>query len=240
MQLVLNRLRYHVDCTLDAAETLACLAAQRYDLLFVALALPDGSGLDLARRLRREVRWLRRVPIVLFGDAWDEAAVRRACADAGLQGYLAKPLSIGRWLGVIRELTLNPRGEPAVARGFAEEPAPAPLPPDGAVLDLERLRDLTDDDMQLVLEIGTLYVGTARQYLEEIESARAAGRDASRAAHALKGASRNIGAEAVGSLAERVEKQGPDDATMRALHEALGRVADYFDALAGEPVGTHG
>lgn len=238
MQLVLNRLRYHVDCTVDAAETLARLATQRYDLVFVALTLPDGSGLDLARRLRREVRWLRRVPMVLFGDAWDETAVRRACAEAGLQGYLAKPLSIGRWLGVIRELTLNPRGEPAMAPGLAEEPEPSPLAPPGGVVDLDRLRELTGEDMQLVVEIGTLYVGTARQYLKEIESARTAGGDPSRAAHALKGASRNIGAATMGELAERVEKHGPDDATMAALRAELARVAGYFDRLAGEPAGT--
>ncbi len=225
MQLVLNRLHYRVDCTLDVEDTLARVAATRYDLIFVALSLPGGSGLDLARRLRREQRSLRQVPIVVFGDAWDEAAVRRACAEAGLQGYLAKPLSIGRWLGVVRELTLNPR---------VGAPAPEARRPAEPVVDLERLKGATGDDMQLALEIGTLYVGTARQYLREMEEGLAAGTDIGRVAHALKGASRNIGAATVGDLAERIEKQGGDAADLARLREEVERVAGFFDSLAGE------
>lgn len=225
MQLVLNRLHYQVDCTLDVEDTLARLADARYDLIFIALSLPTASGLDLARRLRREFRALRQVPILLFGDAWDEAAVRRACAEAGLQGYLAKPLSISRWLGVIREFALNPRFGMSV---------PEMQRPAEAVVDLERLRGVTGDDLQLAVEIGTLYVSTARHYLREIEVGLTMGADIGRIAHALKGASRNIGARRVGDLAERVEKQGGGAADLEQLRQEVERVAAYFDALAAE------
>jgi two-component system sensor histidine kinase RpfC len=224
MQLVLNRLHYQVDCTLDVADTLARLADSRYDLVFIALSLPGGSGLDLARRLRREFRTLRQVPILLFGDAWDEAAVRRACAEAGLQGYLAKPLSISRWLSVIRQFALSPRGGVAAK---VQRPVEA-------VVDLERLRGVTGDDLQLAVEIGTLYVGTARHYLREMQAALASGSDLARIAHALKGASRNIGARRVGDLAEQIETQGGAAAELERLREEVERVAAYFDALAAE------
>lgn len=238
MELVLNRLRYRVDCTIDMDDTCELLARRHYDLIFVALSLPGGSGLDFARRLRREIRALRQVPIVVFGDAWDEAAVRRACEEAGLQGYLAKPLSIGRWLGVIRELTLNPRGTPVpLARGLERSGAASGLR-DDAPVDLERLRSVTGEDMQLVIEIGTLYVATARQYLAEIDAALTAHEDISGVAHALKGASRNIGAGAAAALAERLEKQGGDPATVRALHEEVERIARYFDVLADTREGS--
>jgi HPt (histidine-containing phosphotransfer) domain-containing protein len=53
-------------------------------------------------------------------------------------------------------------------------------------------------------------------------------------AHALKGASRNIGAATVGDLAERIEKQGGGAADLARLREEVERVAGFFDRLAGE------
>ncbi|GBD42654.1 Sensory/regulatory protein RpfC [bacterium HR40] len=231
MELVLNRLRYRVDCTLDVDDTRAMLAANRYDLIFVALQLPGGSGLEFAKRLRRELRPLRQVPIVVFGDAWDEAAVRRACEEAGLQGYLAKPLSIGRWLGVIRELTMKPRFAPAAERESGQRPLPADMR-DRPPVDLARLQAATGEDLQLMVEIGTLYVATARQYLERIENALASGNEVREPAHALKGASRNIGAVTAAMLAEELERKGGDAARLQALREEVERIARYFDVLA--------
>ncbi|HFA59556.1 MAG TPA: response regulator, partial [Rhodospirillales bacterium] len=210
-----------------------------FALVLVALNLPDGSGLELGGWLRREVRALDGVPILVFGDAWDEARARDACKEAGLQGYLAKPLSIGRLLGIIRELT---------QQGGAEAPeAERPLPFRGQELmapplDLDRLADIADGDRQLIVEIGSLYLATATRYLEDMRRNLGTEAELRRLAHALKGASRNVGAERVAELAATAEEQGVDEAGLVRLERQLDEVRQFFEETLGsagenEPAG---
>ena len=71
-----------------------------------ALHLPDLSGLTLARRLRATPGPVGSMPIVLFGDAWDPGRILESCREARLDGYLPKPLSIGR--GLVRRMNEGP------------------------------------------------------------------------------------------------------------------------------------
>ncbi len=235
MQLVLNKLHYAVCCASTAAEARRAARRTRFALVLVALNLPDGSGLELGSWLRREVRALDGVPILVFGDAWDEARARNACKEAGLQGYLAKPLSIGRLLGTIRELTQQGNGEPEPSE--ADRPSPfrgreLMDPP----IDLERLAEVADGDRQLVIEIGSLYLATASRYLDDMRRALGSERELGRLAHALKGASRNVGAEGVAELAEKAERNGVDEAAIELLERRLEEVRRFFEETlaAGE------
>ncbi len=238
MQLVLNKLHYAVCCAGSAAEARRAARRSRFALVLVALNLPDGSGLELGSWLRREVRSLDEVPILVFGDAWDEASARNACREAGLQGYLAKPLSIGRLLGTIRELTQQ--GASGEARATER-----PLPFRGRELmdppiDLERLTDIADGDRQLIIEIGSLYVATATRYVEDMRRALGATDEVQRLAHALKGASRNVGAERIAELAEAAEKHGIDASGLDLLERHVDEVRQFFEETlaasgGGEP-----
>ncbi len=239
MQLVLNKLHYAVCCASTAAEARRAARCTPFALVLVALNLPDGSGLELGGWLRREIRALDGIPILVFGDAWDEARARDACKEAGLQGYLAKPLSIGRLLGTIRELTQQGGGE-------AAEPE-RPLPFHGHELmappmDLDRLAEIADGDRQLIVEIGSLYLATAARYLEEMRQALDSDPELRRLAHALKGASRNVGADRVAELAEAAERNGIDAAGLVRLERQVEEVRQFFEETlgAGERSGTAG
>ncbi len=221
MQLVLNKLEYAVCCVATAEEARRAVRRQRFSFVLLALNLPDGSGLELGGEFRRAVPELRDVPIVLFGDAWDEERTRAACRELGLQGYLAKPLPIGRLLGLVRELTQ--RSGAAGLRGAAmEEREPA--------VDAARLDAVTDGDRQLARELGSLYLTTAERYCAELERATEPA-EVSRIAHALKGASRNLGITAVARLAERIEKAGSCEDVLGELRGRLEQVREYFGRL---------
>ncbi len=227
MQLVLNKLHYAVCCASTAAEARRAARRTPFALVLVALNLPDGSGLELGGWLRREVRALDGVPILVFGDAWDEARARDACKEAGLQGYLAKPLSIGRLLGTIREL---------IQQGGGGETADAEPPPPfrgrelmDPPIDLDRLAEIADGDRQLVTEIGSLYLATAGRYLEDMRRAIGDEAELERLAHALKGASRNLGAGRVAELAEAAETGGIDEAGIDRLERAVEEVRRFFE-----------
>ena len=162
------------------------------------------------------VMGLEETNTVLFGDAWDPGRILESCREARLDGYLPKPLSIGRLVSSIRELVHHLPPEPG-----------APMPPT-LPLTLDRLTSFTDGDPQLEHELGALYLATATLYLREMRAALVAGGDWSRTAHSLKGASANLGAEEVARLAAAAEHERPTDASLTALERAVMAVRNFF------------
>jgi CheY-like chemotaxis protein len=79
------------DIAVDSVEAMARLSAAPVDLAMVDVALPDGDGLSLARRIRREHRW-RDLPIVVLGHRRAPLDVVRS-AVAGCSAYLARPIA---------------------------------------------------------------------------------------------------------------------------------------------------
>ena len=99
---------------------------------------------------------------------------------------------------------------------------------EATIVDLDRLASFTQGDPALEAELVALYVETARLYLARL---RRAGDDAGewqRAAHALKGASANLGAFMVARLAAEQEQQAPSLAALRALEAELAAVCTVF------------
>lgn len=77
-----------VPCT-DLAAARQALSAQHFDLLLLDVNLPDGSGLDLCREVRRTSS----VPI-LFLTARDAEYDEVAGLEAGADDYIVKPFSL--------------------------------------------------------------------------------------------------------------------------------------------------
>jgi DNA-binding response OmpR family regulator len=69
------------------AEGLKAAAAQNFDLYLIDLWLPDGSGLDLCRKLRE----FDAQPPVDFYSAAAYEGDREAALESGGQAYLIKP-----------------------------------------------------------------------------------------------------------------------------------------------------
>jgi CheY-like chemotaxis protein len=78
--------------------------AQRPDLIFLDLHLPDMSGEDVLQYLWQDPE-LRKIPVAVLSADATPAQVRRLQA-AGALAYLTKPLDISRILGLVDD-TLN-------------------------------------------------------------------------------------------------------------------------------------
>jgi signal transduction histidine kinase/ActR/RegA family two-component response regulator len=75
-----------------AAEGLAAARGSHVDLILLDRQLPDGSGEDVLRELRRE-ETLRAVPIVMLSGDASRETIRRVL-EAGADDYLTKPLEV--------------------------------------------------------------------------------------------------------------------------------------------------
>jgi len=108
------------------------------------------------------------------------------------------------------------------------QPTPAPSPPSLSdpepVVDLDHLRGFTDGDPQLEGELLALFLSSADVYLARMDDALRAGQSWAASAHALKGASANLGARRVMVLALAAEKAPPAAAELAALRRAVEEV----------------
>jgi HPt (histidine-containing phosphotransfer) domain-containing protein len=96
------------------------------------------------------------------------------------------------------------------------------------VLDLDHLRSFTEGDPQLERELSALFLATAEMYLQQMQEAVAGGRPWTAIAHALKGASANLGARRLAALALAAERAQPDRAQLQAIEQAVEEVRSEF------------
>ncbi|AOW75869.1 DNA-binding response regulator [Colwellia sp. PAMC 20917] len=90
--------------TKESAET--ALLTTPYDLLLLDIGLPDGSGLDVLKKLRRDKN---DVPVLIL-TAYDETPHKVEGLDAGADDYLVKPFDLDELRARIRALQRRASG----------------------------------------------------------------------------------------------------------------------------------
>jgi two-component system, OmpR family, phosphate regulon response regulator PhoB len=92
---------YDIDLVPGISDARDLLAEGRYDLVLLDLNLPDGSGLDLLRDIRKDLG----VPVLVLSGLRQEEVVVRGL-ELGADDYVTKPFSppellarVGRCLG---------------------------------------------------------------------------------------------------------------------------------------------
>ncbi len=181
----------------DGAAALELLKRERFDLVLMDCAMPVLDGYAATVELRRREGAGPRTPVIAL-TAGARPEDRQRCLDAGMDGHLAKPVSLdllatalSRWGGALDAATL----ERALEAVGAEAP---------------RWRAAyLEDARRLYYEI----VASAVSHDEEKRR---------RAAHTLKGASAALGARRLSELCGRLEAGAPLDA--EALERELERV----------------
>jgi len=110
----------------DAKEAQAAISAKVPDLILLDWMLPGMSGIELARRLRKE-SISREVPIIML-TARGEENDRVSGLEAGVDDYVVKPFSARELLARIKAVMRRVRGDEedgSVALGMAAWPLAA-------------------------------------------------------------------------------------------------------------------
>jgi HPt (histidine-containing phosphotransfer) domain-containing protein len=176
-----------------------------------------------------------RIPIVaLTADAMSGA--ERACLDAGMDGYLTKPLDRGR-LADLMDMHLGVRSAGRTASVSAWAPAPSTAEPSPTEpVDWDQLMSVADGDAEFAGQLVQLFIDSGDAALAEIREALRRGDlpAVGRAAHAFKGSSANIRARPASAAAERLEKAARAGtveqlaALEAALREEAWRAQEYL------------
>lgn len=224
----LEHLKCRVDVVVNGVEAVEAVQREEYDLVLLDCEMPQLDGYGATRQIRdleqqgkvktggREGD-LGHLPIVAL-TAHTSPADRARGLESGMDDYVNKPFTIrqlreaiGQWVGGGVESATQPLS-PASAH-----PEGSPL--DESLISQAALKETLELDR---LSGGGVFARVVRIFLDEtpitLEDLRTAVRDGdapniARAAHALKSASLNVGAESMSVLCKELEALGKSGTT---------------------------
>ena len=82
-----------VTTTHSIADALQALQRDEFDILVSGIGLPDGTGIDLIRAVRKELR--KKLPAIALTGFGMDADVKRTL-KAGFNDHLTKPVNFAR------------------------------------------------------------------------------------------------------------------------------------------------
>jgi signal transduction histidine kinase/ActR/RegA family two-component response regulator len=99
---LLQRMGHRVDAAFDGAQAVAAVQRDRYDLILMDCQMPVMDGYAAAQEIRRLRLPVTPTIVALTANAMPED--RRRCLDAGMDEYLAKPISLDQLSALIDNL----------------------------------------------------------------------------------------------------------------------------------------
>ena len=96
------------------------------------------------------------------------------------------------------------------------------------ILDRKRFDEVTGGDRDLELELADLYLTTAQKYVSEMATILERRGDWSGPAHALKGASANLGMAQMQEFAKKAEYSEANAELLQEIEQGLQRIRHLF------------
>ncbi|MGO9257952.1 MAG: ATP-binding protein [Bryobacteraceae bacterium] len=102
--MLLERLGVKADLAKDGSQAIAAAVGNRYDLVLMDVQMPEVDGLEATREIRSRLP-LDRQPVIFGLTAHATTEYRDICLDAGMNGYLTKPLDRDKLRDLIADLS---------------------------------------------------------------------------------------------------------------------------------------
>ena len=213
---IIEKAGHKVDVAGNGKEALEALKNASYDMVFMDVQMPEMDGYAATREIRKMAPEYRELPVIAM-TAHAMKGDREKCIASGMDDYLSKPVSPKGLLDMVQRWAGRKVLRPSV--GIDRFQSDAGLP-----VDMRRLRGLTGGDKEFENEIIDLFLKDTPLQLMRLEAAISEGNSThvEEAAHSIKGAAANMGAEGFRKLAHGLELKGKA-ASLQGARE------DFFD-----------
>ncbi|HYE30460.1 MAG TPA: PAS domain-containing protein [Methylomirabilota bacterium] len=207
----LRKLGYTADVAGNGHEAIEAWRRMHYDVILMDCQMPEMDGYEATRQIR--VLEAKEGPAPLRPHVYVIALTanalkgdREKCLEAGMDDYISKPVRIAELEEAINRAVdaLSPLSRIKSKAGANDAAATLNCQT------IQGLRELAlDGGFDPLAELAPLFVEDSKSLLRRIEAALEAedSNAVKHSAHALKGSSRNLGADRLGRLCESLEKQ---------------------------------
>jgi len=234
---ILKKLGVRAEVVANGVEAVKALETTHYDLVFMDMRMPVMDGVDAARQIRsaQSLALNRQVPIIAM-TANVQPSDRIRCAEAGMNGFIPKPISpsmvrieLERWLlkagGVASESTPTARSELLPEAQGARE---------SSIFDMEGVLSRMMGDKELAVVVMSAFLDDMPRQIESLKEYLQSGNreGCGRQAHSVKGAASNVGGERLRAVAMMMEKAA-DAGDLSAVAEQMKNLEDQFSLLRG-------
>ena len=208
------------DVPLSSYRLFKVQGGHSFDLVLMDVQMPEMDGIEATSLIRRKENGTgRRIPIIAL-TAHAMNGDREVCINAGMDGYVSKPLKADELFAEMLKL-VGKRLESMEAGSCGEDQGEN-------VFDRELALASVEGDGELLREVVGLFLEEYPKTMTEIRAAIEEGdpHRLNRAAHALKGSVGNFGGRKAFDAALRLEMMGKDN--------NLGGADLVFSSLAEE------
>ncbi len=202
---ILKKSNLSIEAISDGEQVFDALSKAPYDLILMDCQMPGLDGYETTRRIRRMDGDARTIPVIAM-TAYAMAGDREKCLEAGMNDYIAKPITRGALLGVLAKwLPEEEVGDGVNPLEKADDPQETASGPD--VWNREKLLRALDADEELAMEITVKFLEDITPQMDVLLSAISSGdeRTTQSSAHSIKGMSGAMGAVALESVCARIE-----------------------------------
>ncbi len=229
---------------LSGNEAIEKAGREKFDIIFMDHMMPEMDGIEATHIIRDTIPHSADIPIIaLTANAME--GVREMFLEEGMNDFVAKPIdvktlisTVRRWLppNKIIESGMKPAKTTGTTRMPQNDDSVTNYPFLECITAIENLGNAV-----LYQKIVEEYYRSGADRADSLDEALQAEdwKDYTIKVHALKSASRQIGAMEIGSMAEDLERAGHDGdhntikeghgAFIRAYRELLSKLAPYFE-----------
>jgi two-component system, sensor histidine kinase and response regulator len=199
---LLEKRGYFLRVAGNGKEALKSLEKESFDLILMDVQMPEMDGLEATVHIRRTEQGSGRHVPILAMTAHAMTGDQERCLQAGMDGYISKPIQSQELFEAIDRLLSSG------AAGVAGDGSASSLQAsDQQDFDKREAMTRVGGDEKLLRELAKLFLDTVPEQMSVLRSAleREDGPASHCAAHGLKGAAGTMGARAVFAAAARVE-----------------------------------
>jgi len=212
---VLAKMGHTITLANNGVEALSLLAACSFDLVLMDIQMPQMDGIAATKSIRtREMNTNSHLPIIAM-TAHAMKGDRERCIEAGMDGYVSKPINIEdleEAIAKIMHLTSTDSRGPS-PEGHSEGSTRKPVS-----LDFGQMLKRLGGDEELLHEVIEIFVDQAPKHVDTLRRALSQGDAAlvEKTAHSMKGELGYLGIAEVSQKARDLEELGRKE----QLHQA--------------------
>ncbi|MCD6061337.1 MAG: two-component hybrid sensor and regulator [Moraxellaceae bacterium] len=124
---MLERLGQKADVVADGHEAVEAVKRVAYDVILMDVLMPEMDGLEATRQIRAALP-AERQPRIIAMTANAMTGDRERCLEAGMDGFISKPISLQRLADTLLRVVPRQRRGAASRKGRTDAP---PAPPEG-------------------------------------------------------------------------------------------------------------